>query len=151
MLPYACLDSTTYTDELYVYYSTQTQNSYGEIVRTWQYDRLERGIFTPNLKRMYDVGIQNTWRDILDGHTEEDLRIDSEGNLHSPSEVLVMFKHPHRIETAGERKGLPTTYELRGSTPIEGPFGEVLHFDVQLFRSIDQSQDVEVPILNESF
>jgi hypothetical protein len=151
MLPYACLDSMSYTDELYVYYSTQSQTAMGIIRRTWTYDRIERGLFVPTLKRMYDVDTQNTWRDILNGHTEEDLRIDSQGNLYAPSEVLVMFKYPSRIETAGVRKGKPTTYELRGSTPIEGPFGEVLHFDTQLFRSLKQEDDVEVPILNESF
>lgn len=150
MLPYACLDSTTYTDELYVYYSTQTQDSFGTIQRSWTFDRLERGLFTQTMKRMYDVDTQNTWRDILNGHTEEDLRIDNEGNLHSPSEVLIMFKNPERIETAGPRKGKPTTYELRGSSPVEGPFGEVLHFDTQLYRSITQDGQLAVPILNAS-
>jgi hypothetical protein len=123
----------------------------GIIRRTWTFDRVERGLFTPTSKRMYSVDTQNTWTDVLNGHTEEDLRIDSQGNLYAPSEVLVMFKSPQRIDTAGPRIGLPSTYELRGSTPIEGPFGEVLHFDAQLVRSIKQDQDVEVPVLNEGF
>lgn len=145
MLPYACLDSITYTDEFYVFYSTQAQDLYGAVTRSWKYDRTERGLFTSSLKRMYDVDTQNTWKEVLDGHTEEDLRMDNEGELHAASEVLVMFKTPHRIETAGQRKGLPTMYELRGSAPIEGPFGEVLHFDAQLHRSITQTLEPEIP------
>jgi hypothetical protein len=140
MLPYACLDSVTYTHELRVYYSTQTQDLvYGTIERSWTLDRVERGRVLQKNSQMYSVAEQNTWNDTLTGQTEEDLRIDSQGNLHAPSEVLVTFLSPHYIDTAGPRKGLPTTYELRASSPVEGPFGEVLHFDIQLVRSIDQN------------
>jgi len=141
-----CIDSLSYTDEFWVYYSIQSQDSYGSMHRQWVYDRMERGYFIPTQRRMYDVSQQNTWEEIYNGQTEEDLRIDSDGNLHSASEVLIGFKHPNRIETAGPRKGLPTLFELRGSTPVEGPFGEVLHFDTQIYRSIDQSQDIPMPV-----
>lgn len=143
MLPYYCLDSITYGDELRVYYSTQSQDLvYGTITRTWTYDRTERGTLKQSKTRMYEVAQQNSWDDVLVGQTEEDLRIDSNGVLHAPSEVLITFVLPHRIETAGPRKGLNTTYELRSSSPVEGPFGEVIHFDVQLVRSTDQ--DIEL-------
>lgn len=110
--------------------------------RTWTYDRTERGFVKPMKNQMYLVAEQNMWNEVLRGHTEEDLRIDSFGNLYSPSEVLVTFVNPKFIETAGIRKGLNTTYELRSSVPIEGAFGEVLHFDIELVRSINQ--DVEL-------
>lgn len=87
---------------------------------------------------MYDISQQNTWNDILTGYSEEDLRIDSKGNIHAPSEVLVTFNNPKRIDAAGPRVGLPTTYELRASSPVDGLFGETLHFDIMLVRSIDQ-------------
>lgn len=140
MLPYSCIDSVTYGDELRVYYSTQTQDLvYGTIVRSWTLDRVERGSVKQARTRMYDVAQQNSWDDVWVGQTEEDLRIDSDGVLHAPSEVLVTFLVPQLIETSGPRKGLASTYELRASTPVEGPFGEVLHFDVQLVRSSDQN------------
>lgn len=143
MLPYSCLDSMTYSDELRVYYSTQSQDLvYGTVTRTWVFDRVERGKIKQSRSKMYSVSTQNTWDDVLVGQTEEDLRIDSAGNLYAPSEVLVTFAHPHLIDTSGPRKGLATTYELRASSPVEGPFGEVLHFDVELVRSIDQGVDL---------
>lgn len=140
MLPYSCIDSILYTHELNVYYSVQSQGTYGNVTRTWVFDRIERGMVKPVKTRMYVVDNQNTWNEQLTGHSEEDLRIDSEGGLHAPSEVLITFSAPHFVETAGARKGLPTTYELRSSAPIEGPFGEVLHFDILLERSIEQNQ-----------
>lgn len=143
MLPYACLDSVLYADELRVYYSTQTQNlMYGTIERSWTLDRVERGTFRQANTQMYGVSEINAWNDTLVGQAEEDLRIDSLGNLHAPSEVLVTFLSPHYIDTSGPRRGLATTYELRASSPVEGPFGEVLHFDVQLVRS--SNQDIEL-------
>lgn len=140
MLPYSCIDSVLYTHEMNVYYSVQTQGVRGNIERTWVFDRTERGMVKPVQHRMYLVDTQNTWSEQLKGHSEEDLRIDSDGGLHAPSEVLVTFSAPHFIEMAGPRKGQPTTYELRSSAPIEGPYGEVLHFDILLERSSDQNQ-----------
>lgn len=143
MLPYSCLDSVTYTDELRVYYSVQTQDIvYGNITRAWVFDHTESGSVAQSKSRMYSVSEQNTWDDVLVGQTEEDLRIDSQGVLHAPSEVLVTFTHPHLIDTAGPRKGLASTYELRASSPVDGPFGETIHFDVQLVRSIDQGVEL---------
>lgn len=144
MLPYSCIDSLLYTDEIKVYHSTQSQDMYGRIVRLWTFDRTERGLFKSIQKRMYMVAEQNVWNDVLEGHSEEDLLIDSSGNLHAPSEVLVTFTSPRRIEYEGPRKGLPTTYELRGSLPVIGAFGEVMHFDVQLVRSTDQEVQLDV-------
>ena len=142
MLPYSCLDSVTYTDEIRVYYSVQTQTLLGGIERTWVFDRTEMGSFRSTGNQMYFVSEQNSWDDVLVGETEEDLRIDSNGNLYPPSEVLVTFIRPHRIDTAGPRRGLNTTYELRASSPVEGPFGEVIHFNTQLVRSSDQGVDL---------
>lgn len=138
MLPYSCLDSITYTHVMRVYYSTQTQDPFGGISRTWTFDRTEAGLVKQTQRQMYLVGEQNTWNDMLEGVSEEDLRIDSNGNLYAPSEVLVTFVTPKMIDTAGPRMGLNTTYELRGSSPVEDAFGVTVHFDIQLARSIDQ-------------
>lgn len=139
MLPYACLDSVLYTHEIRVYYSTQSQDEYGRVARKWTFDRTERCITKQSNVQMYEVAQQNTWNDTLIGQSEEDLRIDSDGNIHAASEVLITFVTPKRIDTVGPRAGLATTYELRASSPIDGMFGEVLHFDIVLVRSIDQN------------
>lgn len=76
----------------------------------------------------------------LKGHSEEDLRIDSEGNIYGIQDVLVTISDPAVYkEVTGPRKGLNTLYEVRLSNPVIGVFGEVLHFDIALFRSADQS------------
>lgn len=142
MLPFACIDSISYSHEMRVYYSVQTQDIFGMVQRSWVYDRVERGTVKPRENQMYIVSDQNMWNETLIGQTEEDLRIDSSGNLYAPSEVLVTFVNPHLIETAGPRKGLNTTYELRSSMPVEGTFGEVLHFNVELVRSINQDMEL---------
>jgi hypothetical protein len=139
MLPYSCLDSLLYDTEFDVYVSKQSQDEYGAITREWVFDRNERGTVTP-VRSDYQVNNQNLQRGDLKGHSEEDLRIDANGNLYPITEILIAITHPPvYIETAGPRLGLPTLYELRQSTPIVGPFGEVLHFDILLVRSIDQS------------
>ena len=138
MLPYSCLDSITYNDEVRVYFSVQTQDVYGRVERAWVFDRTERVLVKQRQPEMYQVSELNMWNDILLGHSEEDLRINSNGDLYAPSEVLVTFIKPKLIDTAGPRKGLNTTYELRASSPVEGAFGEVIHFDIQLVRSPDQ-------------
>lgn len=143
MLPYSCLDSSLYTHEINVYYSVQSQDQYGRIAREWIFDRTERCLTKQANTQMYDVAQQNTWNDMLTGYSEEDLRINSQGDIYAPSEVLVTFVSPKRIETVGPRAGLATTYELRASDPVDGLFGEVLHFDIVLQRSIDQ--DVVLP------
>jgi hypothetical protein len=142
MLPYSCIDSMIYAHEMRVYYSVQTQDIFGKIQREWVYDRTERGMVRQINREMYMVSTTNIWDDVLSGQSEEDLRIDSNGNLYPASEVLVTFIKPKLIETAGPRKGLNTTYELRKSTPVEGPFGEVMHFDIVLTRST--TQDIEL-------
>lgn len=139
MLPYACIDSVLYSNEMRVYYAVQSQDDYGRITRSWEFDRTERGLIRQSQRLMYQVSEQNTWNDILEGVSEEDLRIDSEGVLYAPSEVLITFVTPRLIDTAGPRRGLNTTYELRGSHPVEDAFGVVVHFDIQLARSGDQS------------
>jgi hypothetical protein len=141
MLPYTCIDSVTYLHTFKVYYSTQSQDGYGRITRTWTFDRTERGFVKAVTN--YAVDDRNSWNQTLKGVSEEDLRINEEGELFAPSEVLVTFIEPAFIETAGPRKGLPTTFELRGSNPVLGPFGEVLHFDIMLVRSADQAVDIE--------
>lgn len=139
MLPYSCIDSIMYDHTMNVYYANQSQDESGAIVRTWILDRTERGIVHKGTNR-YEVGQQlNTWNDTLIGQSEEDLRIDSDGDVHSPSEVLVTFVNPEFNDTVGPRSELRSTYELRGSTPVTGPFGEVLHFDILLVRSIAQN------------
>lgn len=138
MLPYSCLDSALYTHEIKVYYSVQSQDEYGRIKRDWVFDRTERCLTKQSNTIMYDVAQQNTWNETLVGFSEEDLRINSDGDIYAPSEVLVTFISPKHIDTVGPRAGLPTTYELRASSPVDGLFGETLHFDIVLVRSIDQ-------------
>jgi hypothetical protein len=138
MLPYACIDSIIFENEMRVYYSTQSQDTYGQITRLWEFDRLERGQVHQSQKNMYGIAERNIWKDVLSGASEEDLRIDSEGNLYAPSEVLVTFVSPKFRDTAGPRKGLNTTYELLGSNPVEDAFGIVTHFNIVLSRSLDQ-------------
>jgi hypothetical protein len=139
MLPYTCIDSILYTTEFSVYYSRQSQDEYGKVNRTWVLDRTERG-YVKTLTNHYGVDQQNVMRGEIRGKTEEDLRIDSDGNLYPVTEILVTITDPPiYIETAGPRKGLTTMYEVRTSTPVVGPFGEVLHFEITLARSIDQS------------
>jgi hypothetical protein len=139
MLPYSCIDSLLYDTEFLVYYASQAQDGYGKITRAWTLDRTERGT-VKSVTSNYTVSQQNVLRGDLKGHTEEDLRIDSNGNLFALTEILVTITNPAvYIETVGPRKGLTTMYEVHQSTPVVGPFGEVLHFDVILTRSIDQS------------
>lgn len=139
MLPYSCLDSLDFGQEFAVYYSHEQQGLYGEIIRSWTFDRFERGDVNEKKSRMYDLeNVRASWHDVLFCSTENDLRIDSDGNLYAPSEILVTIRNPAYRDTVGPRKGLHTTYEVRASSPVIGSFGEVVSFNVQLERSADQ-------------
>ncbi len=139
MLPYTCLDSVLYSMELAVFYPTHSQNSIGEVVRSWQFDRLER-CSVKSKRNYYAVAQQNQLVEELVGQSEEDLRIDSDGIVHPISEILVFVNSPKVYFEIDK----PTLFEVRKSTPILGAFQEVLHFDIELARSLDQSIDCEI-------
>lgn len=126
-----------------VYYATQTQNDFGEVNKEWSYDqniRIELAMST-NYKDQQIQAEQFLFvQDMLNGRTLVDPRISSDGEMYAFTDVLLTNIQNDRgehiyLETTGVREGKDTLYELAGTLPHNGPFGQVDYYKVVIKRS----------------
>lgn len=126
-----------------VYYGTQTQNDFGEIDREWVFNRtvpVDLNTST-NYKDQQIQPDQFFWvQDMLNGMVKEDLRIGDNQSPYSLTNILVTNIRNGSgeviyYESAGERSGLPTLYEVSGLLPHNDPWGKVDYYKLVLKRS----------------
>lgn len=135
-----------YPLQLDVHYSTTLQNDLGELEHVWTFDRTvncrvasntnykDQNVFPEQRLRMLDQ---------INAQVVEDIRIDSLGGMHSLNDIMVgnirqecggvIYK-----ETAGDRAGDSTFYEVIGYSPHVGLFGKVDYVKVVLNRADQQ-------------
>ena len=126
-----------------VYYATPVQNTFGQVEKTWTFDQTIRCAFnmTTNYKDQQIQPDQMFWvQDILGGRTIVDPRIDSNGNTHAMTDVLITkIRNDQEVEiyleTAGVRDGLSTVFEIAGVLPHNGPFASVDYYKTVIKRS----------------
>lgn len=126
-----------------LYYSTPSQNSFGQVEKTWAFDQTIRCAFTmsTNYKDQQIQPDQMFWvQDILGGRTLVDPRVDSLGETHAMTNVLVTNIRNDKeveiyLETAGVRDGSSTVFEVAGVLPHNGPFGDVDYYKMIVKRS----------------
>lgn len=129
-----------------VYYSTTTQNDFGELERVWTLDRSvpcrvasntnykDQNVFPEQRMRVMDQ---------INGQIIEDIRTDSLGEMHSLTDILVSNIRATcggvvYIETAGDRVGEPTLYEVIGYMPHVDPFNKIDYVKIVLNRADEQ-------------
>ncbi len=129
-----------------VYYSTTTQNDLGDIEHVWTYDRSVscRVASSTNYK---DQNLYPEQRmrilDQINAQVIEDVRIDSLGEMHPMNDIGianirsncggVVYK-----ETAGERAGDSTMYEVVGYMPHVDLFSKLDYVKIVLNRMDEQ-------------
>lgn len=131
-----------------VYYSTTTQNEFGELVRVWTRDRSvpcrvasntnykDQNVFPEQRMRIMDQ---------INAQITEDIRVDSLGEMHSLTDIMVSNIRSNcggqvYIESAGERAGESTLYEVIGYLPHVDLFNSLDYVKIVLNRSDEQVQ-----------
>lgn len=129
-----------------IYYATRTQDEFGAIDKEWTLDRSIRVDFSmsTNYKDQQMQADQVMWvQDMITGTTPDDIRIDSEGGMHSITDILVTNVRNDKgvaiyIETAGAREGSGTLFEVAGVLPHNDPWGNNDYYKVVAKRSMVQ-------------
>ena len=137
--------NTFYPTRAQVYYATQQQDDFGAVKKEWIPDHWIRCEVnqTTNYKDQQIVPDQiMIVEDMLSLHTPDDVRIDSAGELHSMTDILIADISDVRgnviyYESGGTRKGYSTLYEVSGVLPHNSPFG-VDYYKTVVSRSMHQ-------------
>ena len=132
-----------------LYFPIVTQNSYGQPVKDWVYDR------TVAMNAAYVGGVNKDREEIrpaeflqyeskMVARTKSDPRISSQDTGNAMTNILVTnIRDAHDsllyVETAGPRAGRGTIYEVATVDPFIGPFGTIEYFKLVLRRSENQS------------
>lgn len=134
-----------------VYYPIIEQGAYGNIDRTWVLDATIACSFAPaSSKSRQSVETQDVNIKIaqpLVGRTRRDIRLSSRAAASSITNVIltnIRDKNGNIIylETAGERAGKATLFEIATNEPIVGAFGSTEYFRVVIRRSENQAVNV---------
>jgi hypothetical protein len=134
-----------------IYYASESQDSYGKIVKTWEFDMVEQCSFytlgdTSNSNNLvFEDKKFMKLENMLYGRFKTDPRQALDGSFHPISHILVSNirgatcnTETFFIETNGEYVGKPTIYEIKTCQPFIGPFNTVEYFKIQLERSDHQ-------------
>ncbi len=135
--------NTFYPLKADIYFATETQNDFGEMDRQWDFDQTVGVDFnmSTNYKDQQVQPDQFFWiQDMLNGKCAVDVRVDTNGGLHSLTNILITNIRNGSdgviyYETAGPRAGLPTVYEVAGLLPHNDPWGNNDYFKLVIRRS----------------
>lgn len=134
---------TFYPLQADIYYGVESQNDFGEIDRAWEYNRtirLDMNMST-NYKDQQVQPDQFFWiQDMLNGITPTDIRQSDTSGLYSLTNILITnirngSDEVIYYESAGERSGQPTIYEVSGLLPHNNPWGNIDYYKLVLKRS----------------
>lgn len=131
-----------------IYYATEDQNKYGEVVKDWFFDMVEPCSFYTLGDKSNDDNF--TFEDkkflkletMLYGRFPTDPRQASDGLYYPLSHILVTNirgatcnDQVFWVETNGDYAGTPTIFEIKTCQPFVGPFNTVEYYKIQLERS----------------
>ena len=148
------MESCEDTDFMYpmkadVYYPIVEQGAYGNVQKTWVFNRTIICNFSKDgtVDEEVKPNVNITKENILLGRTKTDLRVSSSNNRNSVTNVVVTnIRTPQQediyLETSGPRNGRSTIYEIASTEAIVGPFGSVEYYKVVLRRSENQASDL---------
>ena len=129
-----------------IYYPMIDQSPYGNIAKTWTFDRTLVCNVVPagaNEKEELKININVVLDSIMSARFKEDLRISSYGESFAIENILITNirdKNCNEIylEAGGPRDGLSTLFEIATIQPFINPFGQIEHYKVMLRRSENQ-------------
>jgi hypothetical protein len=148
------MESCEDTDFMYpmkadVYYPIVEQGAYGNVQKTWVFNKTVICNFS-KIKRIEEEvkpNVNITLKQTLVGRTKMDIRVSQEDNADSITNVVITnirttVDVPLYIETSGLRAGKSTIYEIESQSPIIGPFGEPEYYALTIRRSENQASDI---------
>lgn len=143
------------TDFLYpmqadVFFPIVDFGAYGNVQKTWEFDRVVACNFSATGtrdKKEVKPNIDLTVDSLLIGRVKNDLRITSKGDSVAITNIVISNIKDRNgnelyVETAGPRIGQSTIFEIATHQPIVGPFGGVEYYKVIIRRSENQGVDV---------
>lgn len=134
-----------------VYYPIVDQGAYGNVKKQWILDRQFACSFTVKGTASSDEEVKPnvniTKENILIGRTKTDIRISSQKQMNSLTNIVITNIKTHDaptiyLETSGPRSGHSTIYEIASIEPIIGFLNTIEYYKVILRRSENQATDL---------
>ena len=148
------MESCEDTDFMYpmkadVYYPIVEQGAYGNVTKTWIFNKTVVCNFSKDgtVEEEVKPNVNITLKKVLTGRTKKDIRISQENNADAITNVVITNIRtrtdvPLYIETSGIRAGKSTIYEIESQSPIIGPFGDPDYYALAIRRSENQASDI---------
>jgi hypothetical protein len=148
------MESCEDTDFMYpmkadVYYPIVDQGAYGNVQKTWVFNKTIICNFSKDgtVDEEVKPNVNITLKKVLMGRTKRDIRFSQENNADAITNVVITNIRtrtdvPLYIETSGVRAGKSTIYEIESQSPIIGPFGDPDYYALAIRRSENQASDI---------
>jgi hypothetical protein len=148
------MESCEDTDFMYpmkadVYYPIVEQGAYGNVQKTWVFNKTIICNFSKDgtVDEEVKPNVNITLKKVLMGRTKRDIRFSQENNADAITNVVITNIRtrtdvPLYIETSGVRAGKSTIYEIESQSPIIGPFGDPEYYALAIRRSENQASDI---------
>ena len=148
------MESCEDTDFMYpmkadVYYPIVEQGAYGNVQKTWVFNKTIICNFSKDgtVDEEVKPNVNITLKKVLMGRTKRDIRFSQEENTEAITNVVITNIRtktdvPLYIETSGVRAGKSTIYEIESQSPIIGPFGDPDYYALAIRRSENQASDI---------
>lgn len=138
-----CYDNL-FSMDMDIYYSTESQDKFGKEVKEWKFDRTASG-YVELLGAVEADSLKNNvffeYSNKLIGRTKADPRISVEGiNYPITSIIITDIKDAKTgiyfyTESAGERSGESTIFEIMAVEPYVNPWNEIEYYKILFNRS----------------
>ena len=148
------MESCEDTDFMYpmkadVYYPIVEQGAYGNVQKTWVFNKTVVCNFSKDgtVDEEVKPNVNITLKKVLMGRAKRDIRFSQEENTEAITNVVITNIRtrtdvPLYIETSGVRAGKSTIYEIESQSPIIGPFGDPEYYALAIRRSENQASDI---------
>ena len=148
------MESCEDTDFMYpmkadVYYPIVEQGAYGNVQKTWVFNKTVVCNFSKDgtVDEEVKPNVNITLKKVLMGRTKKDIRFSQENNADAITNVVITNIRtrtdvPLYIETSGVRAGKSTIYEIESQSVIIGPFGDPEYYALAIRRSENQASDI---------
>ena len=148
------MESCEDTDFMYpmkadVYYPIVEQGAYGNVQKTWVFNKTVVCNFSKDgtVDEEVKPNVNITLKKVLMGRTKRDIRLSQENNADAITNVVITNIRtktdvPLYIETSGVRAGKSTIYEIESQSVIIGPFGDPEYYALAIRRSENQASDI---------
>lgn len=133
-----------------IYYPIIDQSPYGNVSKTWTFDRVVIGNFVyagAKEKEELAININITTDSILSARIKEDVRVSSFGETFAIGNIVITNIRDRECneiykEFGGPRDGMSTLFEIATQRPFINAFGKVDYHNLILRKSENQEFDV---------